>query len=176
MIASTIAFARIIVEIAAVAPGILAEMAPPLGIMLALMLLLSAGMYMLGRKNHEPMPEQGNPADLKSALIFGAIYGLVILGVAAARDYFGEGGLYLVALISGLTDVDAITLSTANLANQDKLEVSTAWRIILLAALANLAFKGAMVGFLGDRRLLSRIAALFGAAIAGGVLVLLLWP
>jgi uncharacterized membrane protein (DUF4010 family) len=175
MIASSIAFARIIVEVSVVAPQLLGQIAPPLGAMLALMLALSAGAYLLGRGQHDQMPAQGNPAELKSALVFGAIYALVIVGVAAAKDLFGNSGLYLVALISGLTDVDAITLSTANLARTQRLDAANAWRIILIAALANLAFKGALVALLGHRRLLARAGALFGIALAGGLAILWLW-
>jgi uncharacterized membrane protein (DUF4010 family) len=47
MIASTIAFARVMVEVAVVAPGILGQVAPPLGAMFVLMALISAGAYFL---------------------------------------------------------------------------------------------------------------------------------
>ena len=60
-------------------------------------------------------PEPANPAELKSALLFGVLYAAVLLAVAFARDRFGTAGLYTVAVLSGLTDVDAITLSTARL-------------------------------------------------------------
>ena len=49
------------------------------------------------------------------------------------QTYFGDAGLYGVAAISGLTDVDAITLSVANLADAGRVETGAAWRAILLA-------------------------------------------
>jgi uncharacterized membrane protein (DUF4010 family) len=82
-----------------VAPGILSQAAPPLGAMFVLMALLSAGTFFLSRAAGDQMPEQENPAELKSALIFGAIYAVVIFAVAAAKEYFGTGGLYVVALL-----------------------------------------------------------------------------
>jgi uncharacterized membrane protein (DUF4010 family) len=57
-----------------------------------------------------------------------------------------------------------------------RLAPHTGWQLILLAALSNLAFKAGLVAFLGDRRLLRRIAVLFGLTIAGGLLVFWLWP
>jgi uncharacterized membrane protein (DUF4010 family) len=176
MIASTIAFARVIVEVAVVAPGILGQVAPPLGAMFVLMALISAGIYFLSRGTRDELPEQENPAELKSALIFGAIYAVVIFAVAAAQDYFGTGGLYVVAVLSGLTDLDAITLSTARLAAENRIDISTGWRLILLAGLANLVFKGATVALLGPPALMWRIAALFGSAVVGGLLIFWLWP
>ncbi len=122
------------------------------------------------------MPEQENPAELKSAFIFGALYALVIFAVAAVKDHIGNSGLYLVAVLSGLTDVDAITLSTARLVEDGKLEAAIGWRLILIASLSNLVFKGGTVAALGHRRLLLKIVLLFGIAIAGGLLILWLWP
>ncbi|MGH8614934.1 MAG: DUF4010 domain-containing protein [Gammaproteobacteria bacterium] len=70
------------------------------------------------------IPQQENPAALKSALIFGAIYALIIFATAAAKDYFGGRALYGIALVSGFVDVDAITLSTARLAAAQRVEVT----------------------------------------------------
>jgi hypothetical protein len=81
--------------------------------------------------------EPENPAELKPALIFSALYAVVLLAVAFVKDRFGEAGLYPVAVLSGLTDVDAITLSTLNLANEGRLEAEVTARLILLAVLPN---------------------------------------
>ena len=176
LIASTVAFARVLIEVAVVAPGTLGRVGPPLGAMLALMLVLSGGAYVLLRRDGDKMPEQENPAELKSALLFGALYALILFAVAAVKDIFGNSALYGVAVLSGLTDVDAITLSTARLMEADRLGEGTGWRLILLASLANLVFKGGVVAALGARALLGRVALLFSIALAGGGLLLWLWP
>jgi uncharacterized membrane protein (DUF4010 family) len=113
---------------------------------------------------------------LKPALIFGALYALVTLAVAFVKERFGDAGLYPVAVVSGLTDMDAITLSTANLAKAGRLDVNTTWRLILLAALSNTVFKGIAAIALGSSALRARIVVLFGLALAGGAAILLLWP
>jgi uncharacterized membrane protein (DUF4010 family) len=79
-------------------------------------------------------------------------------------------------VLSGLHDLDAITLSTARLVGRDQTTAATGWRVILTAALANLVTKAAIAGLLGQRRLFAWMTLLFGAAIAGGVALLLLWP
>jgi uncharacterized membrane protein (DUF4010 family) len=176
VVASTVSFARVLVEIAVVAPSQLAAMAAPLGAMMACMLVVAVVAWLLGRRDtSRSLPERGNPAELKPALIFGALYALVILAVAFAKSRFGAAGLYPVAVISGMTDMDAITLSTSNLAAQGRLDAQTAWRLILLAALANLVFKGACACVIGSPALRTRIVILFGLALAGGAGILLLW-
>jgi hypothetical protein len=74
------------------------------------------------------MPEQKNPAELQAAVIFTIIYAVVLLAVAFAKDYFGAAGLYIVSVFSGLTDMDAITLSTAHLPEAGGVDTATAWR------------------------------------------------
>ena len=176
MIASCISLARVIVEIAAVAPGSFMALAPPLGVMLAACCVIAGGLYLFSRSGSATMPEQENPTEIKPALIFGLLYALVLLGVAFAKDRFGTSGLYVVALISGLTDMDAITLSTAQLADQGSVEPTTAWRAILAAAMANFGFKFAAVAFLAPLALTLRVAVGFGLALTAGGLILWLWP
>jgi uncharacterized membrane protein (DUF4010 family) len=176
MLASTVVFGRILVEIAAVARGRLLDLAPPLAAMLGVCALVSGAAWLLERDGDEELPKQENPAELKAALLFGALYAAVLLAVAFARDRFGTAGLYSVAALSGLTDMDAITLSTSRLVQASQLDPDTGWRAILLASMANLGFKAGIVAALGSRALLGRIALLFGAAIAGGGLIFWLWP
>ena len=56
------------------------------------------------------MPKQENPSELKGALYFGLLYALIIFAVAAGKEHFGNQSLYVIAGLSGLTDVDVITL------------------------------------------------------------------
>ncbi|MFZ4682077.1 MAG: MgtC/SapB family protein [Terrimicrobiaceae bacterium] len=176
MIAACMSLARVVVEIAVVAPGRVAVLAPPIVVMLAACCLIAAGMFFVSRDQRTKMPEQSNPTELKSALVFGGLYALVLLAVAVAKDHFGSAGLYVVGVISGFTDMDAITLSTAQLANSSSIDPATAWRTILIAGMANFVFKFAVVAWLGPRALTLRIAAAFGLTLACGGAILWLWP
>jgi uncharacterized membrane protein (DUF4010 family) len=176
MIASTVAYGRILIEVAVAAPSVLPTMAPPL-LIIALANVAICGVALLPLRGHAgELPPQDNPTELRTALIFAALYGVIIFAVAAAGDAYGDTGLYGVALLSGLTDVDALTLSTANLVEAGRLDAGPGWRAIVLASLSNLVFKGVLAGVLGGSALLLRLAPLFAASIAAGAAVLQLWP
>lgn len=174
MIASTVVFGRILLEIALVAPGFLRAAAAPLAGMMAFMGLLSAGLFVALRHPPPGPPEGEPPSDLNVAIVFGLLYAVVVFAMAAAKARFGHAGLYVVAALSGLPDVDAITLSTAQLVKSAQLDAEMGWRLILVGAMSNLGLKAAVVAVLGHRRLLGWIAALFAASLAGGAVILAL--
>lgn len=176
MIASTVVFARLMLEIVTVAPSFWSAAGPPLLVMLVLFALLSTALWLWDRNKPHQMPEQENPSQLKSALLFGLLYGLALLAVAAVKEHFDQQGLYIVAGLAGLTEVDAITLSTSQLVKSSRLSADDGWRLILLATMSNLVFKAAAVAVLGHRRLLIKIVALYGLALAVGAALLLWWP
>ncbi|MGH8594276.1 MAG: MgtC/SapB family protein [Gammaproteobacteria bacterium] len=176
VIASSVAAARVIVEVAVVAPNILGAVAPPLGALCLLMVMISIAMLMFHKTRGDAMPKQENPAELKSALFFGAIYALIVFATAAVKERFGGQALYVIAVVSGVVDVDAITLSTAQLAAAQRVDTTTTWQVILIASLVNLVFKAGVALMLGSAKLFLRVALAFGLAIAGGVLILLAWP
>jgi uncharacterized membrane protein (DUF4010 family) len=176
VLASTIVYLRVLIEIAVVSPDLLKLTLLPLGGMLALMLLESVVlMFSLRRHKAEP-PDHENPAQLKAAVAFGALYAAVLFIVAAANHHFGDQALYVVATISGLTDVDAITLSTAKLFEDGRVEGAVAWRVVLIATLSNLVFKAGAVAVLGSHRLLIYVVVLFAVALVGGAALLLYLP
>ncbi len=176
MMASAIVFARVLLLISTTAPTFFSQASGPLGVMLMVTLVLAGIAWSMARGEKSEMPKQSNPSELKAALVFGALYGVVLLAVAAAKEYFGQSGLYVVAVLSGLTDMDAITLSVAELVHQDKLDAPTGWRLVLTASLSNLVFKTGVVAVLANRALLGRVALLFGAAFLGGLAIILFWP
>lgn len=177
MLASTFVFARVFLEIAVVAPSVAPAVAPPLAAMMAYMLVLCAGLYLRERDElAETPPDQKAPSELGTAIAFGLLYAVVLLAVAAAEEHLGEGALYGVAALSGLTDVDAITLSTAQMAKAGRLAPETSWRLVLVGALANVVFKGLVVVSLARAELTRRIAVLFGLTLAGGGALLAVWP
>ncbi len=167
-----VVFFRVMLEIAVAAPGFLAAAALPFGALLGLFLLLAALLWTRHSREPEPIAPHENPSELKPALLFGLLYGVVLFATAAAREYFGISGLYTVSALSGLTDVDAITLSTAQLVRTAQLDPAIGWRLILVALLSNLLFKGGAIAVLGSRRLLARIAGPFLLALAVGALLL----
>jgi uncharacterized membrane protein (DUF4010 family) len=140
------------------------------------MLTASAVLWPRIRQQQVDLPEQRNPARLGVALTFAGLFVVITLAVAAAREHIGEDAIYLVALVSGLTDVDAMTLSVGQLFSRGGIEADIAWRAIFLATLANLLFKIGAACVLGNGALRGYMLSLGGATLAAGIAVFLLWP
>jgi uncharacterized membrane protein (DUF4010 family) len=166
----------VLFEIAVVAPSRFRELGTPLAAMFGVMIVVSVLTWLRARGDLREPAESAAPSDLRAAITFALLYGAVLLGVAFAREHLGQQGLYAVAAVSGLTDTDAITLSTAQLVLAGRLDTDTGWRLILVGAMANLVFKAVAVAWLGHRRLAMNIAMAFGMAIAGGITLLFVWP
>ncbi len=174
--ASAVSLGRVLVEISIVAPSVFLEFLFPLLALGVIMILMVVILFFFHRKEKNKMPEQGNPAELKGAVIFGLLYAVISYASALVKDKFGESGLYVVSLISGLTDLDAITLSTAKMAEQNEIEAYLGWRLILLAVLSNLIFKAGLAMVLGGRVLGKMIAILFGILVLAGLVIFFMWP
>ncbi|MEA3340569.1 MAG: DUF4010 domain-containing protein, partial [Chloroflexota bacterium] len=180
LIASTVVFIRVLIEVAVVCgrddPAFLRSVAPPIIILMLLTAVPSLILWLRVRREPAVMPKQENPTQLKSAVFFGAMYAFVLFALATTQQYAGDAGLYVVAALSGLTDMDAITLSTARLARDgDPMILDDGWRMIVIASLSNMVFKTGIVAMMADRRLLWKIAMLFSLPMAGGLLLLWLW-
>jgi uncharacterized membrane protein (DUF4010 family) len=175
-IASGVVFVRVLLEIAAVAPAFLPVAAGPLAVMLLLFIVTALVFWRTATAPSEIPMDPGNPSELKPAIIFGLLYAGILLVVAAAQDRLGDAGLYAAAALSGLTDVDAITLSTSRLVATERLAGSTGWRLILVAVMSNLVFKLGIATTLGSRRFARKLASLVVVALGTGVGLLLLWP
>lgn len=174
--ASAVSFVRVIIEILVVAPGIASVVLPPLLIVAGVLLLTSLFLFFTSNKQEgEPTPDPKNPAQFQTALVFAVLYAVILVLIVYAQDYFGTGGLYVVSILSGLTDMDAITLSLANTMDGGDILPAEGWRYILVAALANLVFKGGMVVALGHKRLQQVVIPAFVSTLLVGLLILFFW-
>jgi uncharacterized membrane protein (DUF4010 family) len=176
LIASTVVFARVLLIIGVTAPSFLPTAALPLTLMFLGAALISVLLWKLDERPSDAMLPQGNPTELKAALLFVAIYALVLMAVAFAKDRFGSSGLYLVAVLSGLTDMDAITLSVSQMVQEGRLNPQEGWRMILTASLSNLVFKTGIVALVGSRQLFKRVAIAFSISAVIGLAIIFLWP
>lgn len=148
LVASATMFPRILIEVSIINPALLGQLAAPLGLV-----TLAAAGYSLwlwrttGKSGDTTTLRLENPLQLKSALQFGLLLAAIMVLAEAFRTWLGEAGIYLLAAVSGLADVDAITLSLASMARAD-LAADVASRAILLAALVNTLVKGLLVFFI----------------------------
>jgi len=172
LLANLVLFVRIGVLSALVAPAVLSALAPALTAG-----LVAGGAFVAwcwrqhAHQGALPELEIRSPADLRTALGFAALFAVVQLGAAWLNDEAGAAGLYFAAFAVGLTDLDAITLSSLRMANAAQISTAQAGTVILIAYMANLVFKLSTVGILGTRPVLRHVAAGFalGAAAMLGV-------
>jgi uncharacterized membrane protein (DUF4010 family) len=171
VIASMVVLLRLLVLSAVVAYGTLPGLFPVLagGFLFGLIVALYNWRKM-DKATELNIPETSNPAELHTAIGFGLLYVVVLLVAAWMEALAGSRGLYVVALVSGLTDVDAITLSSLRLFNLGQLSEHQTVTAIALAFISNIAFKFGMVVFIGGWNLAKLVATGF-VAMACGVLL-----
>jgi len=175
--AVAVSIIRVIVEIGIVVPQKLSQIILPFLLLFGFMAILSFVLFKTISKeeNQTEVPEPKNPAQFKSAFVFGILYGLILLAVAFAEKEFGNSGLYLVSIIGGLAKKDAITLSLAH-AIKGGLDTELGWRLIMTGVLSNFAFKIILVTFLGNKKLRTWLGAALTISIIVGLLMMWLWP
>jgi uncharacterized membrane protein (DUF4010 family) len=158
LIANLVVTLRIGIIAVVLAPGLLAPLAGVLGIGLLCGLVFALFKWRtLSAAGELPLPEVSNPTEIRTALSFGLLYAAVLLLSAWLQDVAGRQGLYLVAFVSGFTDIDAVALSSLRLFNQDTLAAAATVVAIGLASLSNLIFKSGLVVAIGGRGLALRV-------------------
>ena len=125
------------------------------------------------RENISQNIELKNPFDLKEALLMGLLFGAALALIALANRYIGESGVYAVASVSGIADVDAIVLSLSSLANNG-LSSTTAHYAILIAIISNTIAKMGLVFFLGKSELFRFVLFYYLLSIGAFTITLLI--
>lgn len=165
ILSSCVMYPRVLVEVAVVHPPLLAFVWLPMVMMLSTSLVIAGWLWRRSRSLHQPV-EQGvqvsNPLRLTSAITFGVLFALVVVIVRVASETYGDIGVYIASALSGITDVDALTLGAANLAAIGQLELSVAGAAVILAVLVNTVAKGVIAWSIGSQELRATIARSFG--------------
>jgi uncharacterized membrane protein (DUF4010 family) len=172
ILASSIMYVRLLIVVAVFDPQLALRLAPPLLILAVIGLILAGLFYWIGASpNAEPAASVRtpvNPLELTAAFIFAALFIAISLASGWVRSQFGEGGLFALAAIVGLTDIDPFVLSIAA-GGTESLPVGGAVAAILIAASSNNLMKAAYaVGFAGVRAAAIPAGALGLLALGGG--------
>ncbi|MEQ1591886.1 MAG: MgtC/SapB family protein [Thiobacillaceae bacterium] len=168
VLANLVVLIRLGVLAAVFAPDVLAQLYPVLaGGLLIGGLGAWYGSHTLQPQGTTPDLPMANPTELRTAIGFGVMYAIVLLTSAWLSDWLGHSGLYAVALVSGLTDVDPVTLSSLRLHHMGKLPTDIVVNTITLAILANLGFKSVMVLVIGGWNMARHVIAGMGAVGLG---------
>ncbi len=166
IVAWTVMFARVLVEVAIINIELLLILWLPIAAAAAAGLLYSYWLYGKQKVDDKGDVTVSNPFELGAAIKFGLLYALVLLISRTAQLYLGDTGIYLSSILSGLVDVDAITLSMAQLSKHGEVALDTAKLAIVLAAMSNTVVKGGIV-------LVTGTTALRKAILPGFLLILI---
>ncbi|MCP5162378.1 MAG: MgtC/SapB family protein [Hahellaceae bacterium] len=165
-------FPRILLVCSVINPALTHHLWLPILTMSLLTYLPALGMwYMHHRHNQIQQPElKQNPLEISSALFFGFVLMLIMLLSHWLQEWLGQTGVYLLAAFSGLSDVDAISLSLGRL-SLSEISIQTAVLGIILAASVNSLVKAGMAISIGGRGLGLRVGATLSTAVSTGLLV-----
>ena len=139
-------FVRVVVMVAAVNPALLAPLWLPMAVGALVTLGYAALLYFWRGRMDGHNVTVNNPFKLGPAIKLGLFYAVILVVARAAEIYFGDTGVYLSALVSGVADVNAITLSMARLTTPlGTLDPAVAAQAIVLAVVSNTVAKGLIV-------------------------------
>ena len=177
LLAWMVMFVRVVIEVAVVNPALLPRVLVPFITMAVTTAIVVGFLYWYSTRTKYPTAEPitevplKNPFSLAAASKFGLLFALVLFVVKLTQHYFPAEGLYLVAALAGLTDVDAITLSMAEYARNNG-DPSIAVAAIVIASITNTIVKCGLVITLGSVFLRRRILFSTIVVISAGLLSL----
>lgn len=169
-------FPRLLIVLSVINPQLVTLLWP---IVMIMMIALYFPAWWIWRRSEvgkvEQSNKQTNPLALQSALFFGVVLAVIMLLSHALSDLFGNAGVLILSALSGITDVDAISLALGRQSTQT-LSVETAALGILIAASVNTVVKMGMVVAIGDKALWRRVAhVMVGCVLSGAILFLALY-
>lgn len=175
VLAAIVMFPRAIIEVAVVNPALLPHVIVPLGAMTVVGMVVAGLVYWRTTVERTVEADIHNPFRLRPALFFGALFAVVLLVSEYANEWLGASGVYVTAFVSGLADVDAITLTLSKLAADGAISPAVATTGIVIAAVANTLLKAGLAWILGTRQLGELVTAVLGiVALVGVALAVLL--
>ena len=170
VLACTVMLWRVEVLVVAICPQLAVKILPEF-----LLMSLPGAVYSISRLwrgksgSGEPVIYK-NPLSLKVAIQFGLLYAVVVFAVKMAGVWFGGGGLVIASFLSGLTDLDAISLSLSSLLRDAQIAPALAAQGVVLAAVANSIMKAGLAASLGDAALRQKVVVILGSTALIGLL------
>lgn len=171
VLACSAMFARMAVLVAIAAPALGVGPVRVFGSMALAGAAFGALAAMRGASDEPPDLQIGNPLRLSSAIQFAAFLGAVTVAGRFLADRFGDAGLMITSAVSGLVDVDAITLSVGRMVAEDAVGANVATLGLFIAATVNQVTKLGLATVLDGSALSLRIlpAYLLMGAVGLGV-------
>ena len=173
--ASSVMFIRVLVEVSVVNSSLLPKLILPMGAMCVAGFVIPTLLYKRRMKKvSEKEVKIDQPFAFKPALIFGLFFALVLFVAKAMQILLGATGIYITSILSGLVDVDAITLSMSSLSKSGSIHPIVAVIAIVLAAVSNTIVKASMTYIFGNKKFARSVIIGFSVILAIGLLILFL--
>ena len=177
ILAGSIMFPRLLLEVAVVNVDLAKNMAIPILVMGTVGLALSGFYFARSGKSEKPTESVSfdNPFNLQSAISFAAIFAVILMATRLATYYLGSAWLPVVALVSGLTDADAIAFSISDAQQAGAITLDWASFNLVLGALSNTFMKLFLVFSLGDRGMFKKLLLSFIIIGVSGIITMVLY-
>ncbi|MBU2440699.1 MAG: DUF4010 domain-containing protein, partial [Nanoarchaeota archaeon] len=174
VIASSTMFFRVLVVVGILNKTLLPKLLIPLITMGAVGVI--AAIIVWTKKEKTPTDTKkvniNSPFTLKPALKFAIFFVIILFISKIGFMYLGSKGMYLTALLSGLADVDALTVSVAQLTGGGGLAVNVGVIAIVIATITNTVVKAGIANIFGGKEFRKKINFIFGAIILAGLISL----
>jgi len=174
VVASATSFIRVLLEVMIVNNSLVSMIIVPLGLM-GLLSYVIAFIFFL-RESKAEQKKAGTkeiqfeqPFNILTALKFGLFFVLIIFVAKLAQIFAGSTGLYVAGILSGLADVDAITLTMSKLSKLGEIAPNVAVITIILAVASNTLVKAGMAWFLGEKKFAKYILVIFALILLVGL-------
>jgi uncharacterized membrane protein (DUF4010 family) len=167
-------FPRMLFLATLINPALFIPLAIPAAVMTTIVFVTALVYWRQQQNPHGKTDEMSlvNPLELKIAVYFGLFLAAIMLLGKALKEWVGDAGILVLAGVSGIADVDAITLSLSQMSHAG-LQAQTVVPAIVLAAAVNSLVKGGIAAMVGGRLLGLRVAVPLLVASAGGLVVLI---
>jgi len=180
LLASSIMFPRLLIQIGVFNQALMRNMAVPILVTGAVGMIMAALYFLPSKKKGAEDAEStevsfDNPFSLKSAVTFGLVFATILMVTRLAITYLGEAWLPVVAIVSGLTDADAIAFSLSDAQRSGLISLDWAAFNVVLGALANTFMKLFLAFSLGDRGLFKHLALSFLVMGTAGIITMFLY-
>ncbi len=180
LIAGSTLFVRVLVEVFVVNPELFTVLLWPFVLMAGVGFSIATFFWLTEKSGKEVSRfnkktlEMESPFRLRPALKFGLIFSGILFISKYALVVMGDRGVFITSFITGLLDVDAITISMANMVKNSDLSQNVGAIAILIAAVVNTMVKVVFFTMFGDKKIALKLLGYFALAVLAGILCFML--
>ena len=175
-LANVVMLLRVALIVLVINPGLLYYLYLPLGVMFVAGTFVASYFYIRSKRiSHQGQPIRlGSPFSIRPALTFGLLISVILAVSRIANYYASSAGLYITALFAGLADVDAISISSSQLASTAAIVSRVAVFAILIAVFVNLGIRIVYAYYFGTKLYAKYTAIMAAIMVVAGLAIAML--